>query len=167
MAVASFQVLCEGVCRLFGVPPPALHPDANGLTGFTLTLLDVDISVVEGTAGSAPAVFVLVEFGAPPAGRALQTWHALLDANFLMLGPHAPCFSRNPLTGEVVLQYACTLHEARCEALGENLKAIAEVAARWRQDHFLDESPAGDAPGGHAPPVAVAPDGRPGASVFV
>lgn len=158
MAIASFQVLCEGVCEIFGVTPPALQPDTIGLTGFTLQLQGVDISVVEAPSGSEPAAFMLVEFGAPPAGRELQTWHALLDANFLMLGANAPSFSRNPVTGEVVLQHACTLHDATCEALCHRIRAIAEVAARWRQDYFL-----GDTPSGNTPPA----DARQDASVFV
>lgn len=162
MAVASFQVLCEGVCGIFGVQPPGLQPDANGLTGFTLQLRGVDISVVEAPAGASPEVFVLVEFGAPPAGRELETWHALLDANFLMLGANAPSFSRNPVTGDVVLQYASTLHDATCEALCESIRAIADVAARWRQDYFLGAIPPGDAPSATAPA-----DARKGASVFV
>ncbi len=162
MAVASFQVLCEGVCGIFGVPLPPLQPDANGMTGFTLQLRGVDISVVEAPTGTAPAVFVLVEFGPPPAGRALQIWHALLDANFLMLEANAPSFSRNPVTGDVVLQYASTLHDANCEALCESICAIAEVAARWRQDYFLGEA----APAGTPPPEPPL-DTRQGASVFV
>lgn len=161
VAVASFQVLCEGVCGLFEVQPPPLQPDANGLTGFTLQLRGVDISVVEAPAGMAPAVFVLVEFGAPPAGRELDTWHALLDANFLMLGAHAPSFSRNPVTGDVVLQYACTLHEATCEGLCESIRAIADVAARWRQDYFLLDTP------GEPTPASTPGSDQPGASVFV
>ncbi len=166
MAVASFQVLCEGVCGLFGVAPPRLQADANGLTGFTLQVQDVDISVVEGPAGTTPAVLLLVEFGAPPAGRELQAWHTLLDANFLLLGAHAPCFSRNPVTGDVVLQQASALQDVSCEALVERIRSIAEVAARWRQDPFLGEPPAaGDWPG-NRPPGAAMPDSRPGASVF-
>ena len=165
MAVASFQVLCEGVCEIFGVTPPPLQPDANGLTGFTLQLQGVDISVVEaptGPGGPSPAALVLVEFGVPPPERELQTWHALLDANFLMLDANAPSFSRNPMTGEVVLQHACTLHDTTCEDLCGRLLAIAEVAVRWRRDYFLGEPPSGPvaAPG----PVHA---GQPGASVFV
>ena len=162
MAVASFQVLCEGVCSLFGAAVPELQPDANAMTGFTLQVRGVDISVVEAPHGTAPAVFVLVEFGAPPAGRELQTWHALLDANFLMLEANAPSFSRNPVTGDVVLQYASTLHDATCEALCESICAIAEVAARWRQDYFLGDA----SPPGMAASASPAP-ARHEASVFV
>ncbi len=142
MTVASFQALCEGVCAIFGVAPPDLQPDMTGLTGFTLQLRGVDLCVAQAPSGPVPAVFVLVEFGAPPVGRELQTWHALLDANFLMLGANAPGFSRNPVTGDVVLQYACALHEATPEGLCASIRAIADVAARWRKDYFLDGMPA-------------------------
>lgn len=162
MAVASFQALCEGMCGIFGVTPPALRADANGLTGFTLQLLGVDISVVEAPAGSKAGVFMLVEFGSPPEGRELQAWHALLDANFLMLGVDAPSFSRNPVTGGVVLQHACALHDATCEGLCAKLRAIAEVAVRWREDCFL-----GDPADATRFPQAVPQDERQPASVFV
>lgn len=140
MAVSSFQALCEGVCAVFGVAPPDLQPDLTGLTGFTLQLQGVDIAVAQAPGAPVPAAFVLVEFGAPPPGRELQTWHALLDANFLMLGANAPGFSRNPATGEVVLQYACNLHEATPEGLCASIRAIADVAARWREDYFLGDT---------------------------
>lgn len=159
MAVASFQALCEQVCTIFGVAPPDLQADLAGLTGFTLQLGDVEVCVAQAPGGPMPAVFVLVEFGPPPAGRELQTWHALLDANFLMLGANAPGFSRNPVTGDVVLQYACTLNEATPEGLCASIRAIADVATHWRQGHFLGESPPQEAPG--------APDGHQDASAYV
>lgn len=152
MAVASFQALYDGVCAVFGLEAPQLQPDALGITGFTLRVQEVDVSVVQAPDGSAPAAFVLVEFGTPPPGRELETWHALLNANFLMLGANAPNFSRNPVSGEVVLQYACPLQDATPEGLGQSIERIADVAARWRQDYFLaDDSPPLPAPDAHAP----------------
>lgn len=151
MAVTNFQTLCDGVCGVFGIEAPQLQPDAMGITGFTLRVQEVDISVVQAPEGSPPAAFVLVEFGAPPPERELETWHALLDANFLMLGANAPSFSRNPVSGEVVLQYACAFENATPEGLCQSIEHIAEVAVRWRKDYFLaDERPPGAGPGRQA-----------------
>lgn len=157
MAVANFQALCEGVCAVFGIDAPQLQPDAMGITGFTLRVQDVDISVVQAPEGTAPAAFVLVEFGPPSPERELETWHALLDANFLMLGANAPSFSRNPVSGEVVLQYACALADATPEGLCQSIEHIAAVAVRWRQDYFL----AGE------PPPAPGTGRQPGVTSFV
>lgn len=141
-APASFQALCDGLCGLLGLPAPVLAPDALGVTGFTLRMQDVDVSVVlAGEAGGPPIAGLLVEFGPPPPARELAAWQALLDANFLMLGPDAPCFSRNPATGEVVLQQACPLHATTPQVLQARIERMTQVARRWREDGFLGPDP--------------------------
>jgi len=143
MASADFHHLCAELCERLGVACPELAPEPTGLSAMSLRLHGVDLSLVERLDGAQATLLVLVEFGAPPTARELAVWQALAEANFLMLAPQAPAFSRNPANGEVVLQYACPLAQAQAAGLHRGLLEMTELALRWR-DFF--EAPADDRP---------------------
>src|SRR5262249_8827948 len=105
MAIASFEAFCASISELIGVQPPSLAPDPMGNTGFTVTYRDARIGFLRAERGGEQAVLILVEFGAPQPGQELQTLRALLDSNYLMLDVGAPSFARNPLSGDISLNY--------------------------------------------------------------
>ncbi|WP_167784803.1 CesT family type III secretion system chaperone [Ramlibacter rhizophilus] len=125
--------LLAGLCGRLGLPPQDWVSDAGGLRGITLRLDDVDISLVDRPQEPVgPTLCLLVEFGAPAPERELEIWRTLADANFLMLGPDAPAFGRNPATGEVLLQYACPRDAATAAGLHRSLLEMARIARHWR-----------------------------------
>lgn len=138
MAIANFDELCKGLSEIAGVTPPALEPDEQGITAFSVHLHDVAVTVAHAPQSSPDCAFVLIEFGEVPRDRDLAVWTALLDANFLMMGESAPCFSRNPATGQVLLQYVYPFDTATALDLYQGIVKMVDIARRWREDHFLD-----------------------------
>jgi hypothetical protein len=121
MAIANFEQLCAGFCEVVAVPPPALRTDNLGLTAFHVILRGETVNLVHRPKASADHVFVLFELGPLPddATDPLGQITALLDANFALLQLNAPMFSRNPQTGDVLLQYIYPLFEATPAGLYE------------------------------------------------
>lgn len=138
MAIANFDELCKGLSEIAGVTPPPLEADKQGIIAFSVHLHEVAVSVAHAPQSSPGCAFVLIEFGKVPEGRELAAWTALLDANFLMMGESAPCFSRNPATGQVLLQYAYPFDRATALDLYQGIVKMVDIARRWREDHFLD-----------------------------
>jgi hypothetical protein len=141
VAIADFSQLCEAFCETAGVPAPTLEADAHGVIAFTAVLNDVSVSVAHAPETHRDCAFVLVEFGAPPAGREQESMASLMEANFLMLGEYSPVFSRNPANGEIVLQYAYPFANASALELYQSVVEMTELALRWRADQFLDSPP--------------------------
>jgi hypothetical protein len=136
MAVASFKDLCAGFCEIVGSAPPALQADIEGLVAFHVTLRGATVNLVHYPEKSPGHFFVLFEYG--PVGQdgadASEQLEALLDANFV-LDVHPPVFSRNPATGEVVLQHVCPLFEATPSGLYELINTGVDRVSQWRQPH--------------------------------
>jgi hypothetical protein len=139
MAVASFQELCAGLCEAYDLPTTQLEPDASGLVGFRVQLRNVEVTLVESSTGTVPAAYVLVEFGPLPASDELRALQALLNTNFMLLAPNAPAFSRNPMTGDILLQHACLLSDASVLGMAESIGYLVDLATQWRVDFFLDD----------------------------
>lgn len=140
MAIANFDELCKGLSEIAGVTPPALEADEQGIIAFSVHLHDVAVSVAHAPQSSPGCAFVLIEFGEVPKDSEIAAWTALLDANFLMMGESAPCFSRNPATGQVLLQYAYPFDTATALDLYQGIVKMVDIARRWREDHFLDSA---------------------------
>lgn len=144
MAVASFQDLCTGFCELVQVTPPPLQIDERGLVAFHVVLRGVTINLVHRPQVSPDHVFVLFELGALSQDEATSDaqLHALLDANFVLLEVNPPVFSRNPATGEAVLQYVYPLFEATPNDLYGLIHKEIDRISDWR----LGNQPATDTP---------------------
>jgi len=135
MAVSSFEELCAGFCELARVAPPALALDDRGFTAFHATLNGVAVNLVHYPLRYADHAFVLFEYGAisdVDAGPN-DALNQLLDANFRSLQVHAPVFSRNPVSGEVVLRHVYPLFDATPNGLLDLIEAGVAQALQWRQ----------------------------------
>ncbi len=136
MSSTDFSALCQALCTQLGVQPPELEPDPLGVVGFTVQLRGVDLAVLH-TRPTDAFTLLLVNFGPLDEDREPGIWRALMDANFLLVGPDAPAFSRNPVTGEVLLQHVLPLADVDAAQLRARMVHMAEVALQWRKDFFL------------------------------
>lgn len=132
MAIASFEELCAGFCEVIGARPPVLSADDNGLVAFHVILRDVTINLVHRPDTSPDHVFVVFEAG--PMG--LQ---AILDANFILLQVNPPVFSRNPKTGDAVLQCVYPLFEASSSGLYELINKGIDTIFECRENLPAEE----------------------------
>jgi hypothetical protein len=136
MAVASFEDLCAGFCDLVQVPPPALKRDDEGRVAFHVVLRGIIVNLVYCPETSPDHVFVIFELG--PAGRdgpdPFEELRILLEANFVLLQVHPPVCSRNPATGDGVLQYVFPLFEATPHGLQELIDQGFDWVSHWREN---------------------------------
>jgi hypothetical protein len=144
MAVGSFEDLCAGFCEIVHVTPPALRVDAQGLLAFHVVLRGATVNLVHCPQTSPDHVFVVFELGpigqeGPASFADLQT---LLEANFKLLRVHPPVFSRNPATGDAVLQYVFPLFDATPHGLYELIDEGVNWVSQWRER--LSSGEAGD-----------------------
>lgn len=155
MAVASFEELCAGFCEIIRVTPPALKADHEGLVAFHVLLRGVTINVVQRPAESSDHVFVVFELGPTGHGGATSAseLQALLEANYALLRVHPPVFSRNPGTGDAVMQYIFPLSEATPNDLYDLIERGVDWVSNWR-DRLADEP--GNAPEASSPASALA-----------
>lgn len=126
-----FLALHGEVCRLLD---QRVEQDAalEGPCAFPMHVNGVDVSVVHDERGRlAWCVLPLGRAGDTPR---LDDITDLMDANFaLMSEPHAARFSRDPLTGELLLQCAHPLESVGAQALLESTYRLVDVV-RDRQD---------------------------------
>ncbi|HVZ43673.1 MAG TPA: CesT family type III secretion system chaperone [Ramlibacter sp.] len=136
MAIANFEELCAGFCEVIGVAPPALKADANGLVAFHVIFRDMIVNLVHRPDVSPDHVFVVFEVG--PLGedreRASVQFQAFLEANFVLLQVNPPVFSRNPATGDAILQYVYSLFEASPSGLYELINKGIDTIVQCRED---------------------------------
>ena len=141
MAIGSFRHLCEGFCEIAGVETPPLIANDEGLIAFHMKLRGVTINVVHSPESSADHAFILVECGAIPHKLAQRAMQALLEANFFWLQVHPPTFSRNPATGDAVLQFVYPFQDATPTGLFALIDQGVVLALRWQQDCFIPAEP--------------------------
>ncbi len=139
MPASSIHKLAEQFCEIIGVPAPELSPDSNAVLAFSTQIGGVDISVTHDPLHHPDHATALVFFGQVPEDREVLILRELLHANLLMLRPDAPTFSRNPLTGNVILQYVFPLAGSSGRGLWTGMQGIIEYAQRWRRDFFLEQ----------------------------
>lgn len=138
MAIANFDEFCRAFCELAAIPRPDLSPDPHGAFAFTVLMRGVSVTVLH--VPSRPDVaYVMAELGSVPEHSAMEAWRALLDANMLLRGKDAPVFSRNPQTGDVILQRAFPLGDATAVHVYEQVELLVAMARQWQQGNFLAE----------------------------
>jgi hypothetical protein len=99
---ARFNELCRELCDLAGVPLLEVQTDEHGSQVGSLILRDVEVQVLQ-SPDSRDRVFSRVVIGpAPSDSDAL--WGELLAANYLFFMAGEGSFSRDPWTGDVILQ---------------------------------------------------------------
>jgi hypothetical protein len=154
MAVSTFDELCAGFCELIAVTPPVLNADANGLVAFHVVRRGVTIILAHRPGISKDHFFALFELGpiASDADKAAAEVQALLEANFVLLQVHPPVFSRDPASGDVVLQYVFPLFETTPNGLHELIDREIDRVLAWRENLPPTDS------GGSAPQEKQPPD---------
>lgn len=135
MAVASFEDLCAGFCELAKVSMPLLAIDELGRLAFHVNFRGETVNLVHCPQISPDHFFVVFEYG--QLAQDIETSSAQLltamDANYLLLQVNPPVFSRNPATGDVVLQYVQTLFEATASDLYKLIASGARHIGDWRR----------------------------------
>jgi hypothetical protein len=141
MAVASFEDLCAGFCDIVKVAPPQLQEDDQGRVAFHVKMRGATVNMVHCPHTHPDHLFLVFELGPLATGDAdaARELKALLDANF-MLQVHAPVFSRNPATGNAVLQYVYPLFDATPSGLYELIDKGVDWSSRWRE-HLAPSRP--------------------------
>lgn len=136
-----FQQLCVDYCAAAKSTVPALTPTMSGDQGFETQIDGTPITVLRVQDSAADRVHVLMEFGLPARPDEASTWQALLDANFAMVSRFALCFSRDPQSGHVMLQFQAPLDAMSGDDLFQNCKQLAELAAGWRRGDLRISAP--------------------------
>lgn len=132
MDPTPFERLCAEFCAATNTPPPDLSPTLQGSQGFETRLHDTPITILRVHDAATENVHALMEFGLPAKPDEAATWQALLDANFAMVSRFALCFSRDPQSGHVMLQFQAPLHALTGLMLLQNCEHLAKLAAGWR-----------------------------------
>ena len=139
MTLSSFNELYAALAKLTGQDAPDLDVNEDGSAGFSMTVSGLPVAAIHLPNGSVNSntAFFFMDLGKMPEEIELAGWQALMEANFELLNDGAPCFSRRPTTGEVLLQYAYPLNRGDLEALKDNILNMVQMGQRWRHDHFL------------------------------
>jgi hypothetical protein len=135
MAIGSFEGLCAGFCEIISVSPPALSEDAQGLCAFNVVWRGVTVNLVHCPRTSPDHIFAVFELGPveTSGSRSLADMRTLLEANFVLLRVHAPAFSRNPATGDAVLQYVYSLFDATPQGLYQLIEEGVDWVSQWQE----------------------------------
>lgn len=131
MPFTPLQLLCDGLCSLLGVDAPTLEAGDAGHVAFTLALQGTRMTVLARPQVDADTAYIVVELGPLPPELELPALRQLLEANFALLGRDAPCFSRHPASGAVLLQWPFALGTATPAGLHAGLLRAAALAADW------------------------------------
>ena len=138
MTVANFVELCRGLCEVTGASAPDLAPDAGGGLALEIQLANVGVILAHEPSGHPNRAVATVTLGQLPQGRELDACRALMNINIHVLGGGS-AFSRDPVTGDVVLRQIYHFGHATAVDLYLRIVAMAEAVSRWRQHHFLME----------------------------
>jgi len=135
MAVASFENLCADFCEIVGVSAPTLKEDLLGRVAFHVTLRGTTVNLVHLPRACPEHIFVLFELGpiGPDSAETSLDLQLLLEANFSLLKLNPPVFSRNPDTGDLVLQYVYSFFDASAHDLRELIDDGIDLVVQWRE----------------------------------
>jgi hypothetical protein len=141
MADSSFALFCADFCKEAGARAPVFAGSADDPSGFELELDGIPITVLRVSGDGIEDVRVLIEYGAPAEPDEVATWQGLLDANFAMMGHFSLCFSRDPDTGDVMLQMRTPLESAAGAEVLRECRQLTDMAARWRRGELRIRAP--------------------------
>jgi hypothetical protein len=142
MTIANFEEMCAGVCEIAGLQVPQLKPDADGTLSATVQIYGVEVALFQLASGGPGTMFIVAELGLPPDPHQSADWLALVDANERMPGIWGPAFSRNPQSGEALLQWSLPLDAIAVVDVFQALLESVQLALQWRRGDGLGASEA-------------------------
>lgn len=127
----DFDILHAAVCAHLKVPEQASAAEEGPVRSFRLQVEGVEACVMHVPAVDARHVFVLIDFGKPTRDELVKACQLALDANHALLTePRGAAFSRNPFTGQFLLQYTCALDGTSAQELVGSVAAMAGIVLR-------------------------------------
>lgn len=127
---SNFVDLCNAFCEVAGFAEVSPERDEEGAMAARFTLGDTDFEFMS-ESESAHRFFSRVVFGPLPPGDESAQWDELLETNFLISRPGGAAFSRDPWTGNAVLQQswpAATVPQALFAVISQQ----CQTACNWR-----------------------------------
>jgi hypothetical protein len=126
-----FDQHCRELSELSGVDvaPPRSDPD-SGAMATQLMLHEAEVDFMA-ESPAAESLFTRVHFGALDAADR-TAWGELLEINFALAGDAAPIFSRDPASGDVLLQQRWP-RDTQINELLATLERQCRAARAWRE----------------------------------
>jgi hypothetical protein len=141
----TFEALCAGLSKLLQAAAPEVRVDQHGLAALTIESERAVVTIAQHR-DTPEHLMVISNIGPVDQDNEVRMLRAVLDANFLLLGPGSPTFSRNSETGNVLLQYCCPIASCTPESVSTTIGHFAELARRW-ETGFFDFAAADQRPG--------------------
>lgn len=143
MTIATFQALCNSLCERTRSTPEELTQTDEGMLAFSVEFKNVSFNILYFPDIHPDSTCLLADFGPVPAERKGDALELLMESNFAMLGEKsAPAFSIHPVFHTVTLQATYALNQVTADDLLRAFEGLADMALKWRQDHFLSPMPA-------------------------
>ena len=139
MSTSRLHRFVEQFCDAGGPPALKIDLESGGASVLSVNFQGVDLSICHDQLRHPDHALVLAFFAHVPEHNEVLILRELLHANLSMMRPNSPSFSRNPLTGNVMLQYAVPLIGEAGENLWAAIQDIAESILVWRQNISLDQ----------------------------
>lgn len=136
MAIANFDEFCMCFCELAGFAAVSPQPGANGERCFSIRLRGIELSALA-LSRASDSVFMVAELGVPGPGDE-GCWVVLLESNSAVPGAGGARFSRNPHTGQAVIQWTFRLPDVMPLDVYRSVSRMVDVALRWRYDRSVD-----------------------------
>lgn len=134
MPLTGFSDFCECIQDLGGTGAPHAQTQAGGTQAVTMDMRGVAITAVELPSGHGSQVFLTAQFDAPgTSDDEAAAWLALLDANSVLPDLDSPRFSRNPLSGDITMQWPCSLQDLSPLAAYQRASHMADVVLHWQR----------------------------------
>jgi hypothetical protein len=138
----SFSTLASALQAVACCQQVALEICHDGASGFSMHVDETQVTAIHSPHSKlgGNTVYFFIDLGRMSAADELAAWRALMEVNFELLDGRAACFSRRPVTGEVLLQKAWSLEQGDVDGLLGELRMMVGLAKRWRMDGFLAET---------------------------
>lgn len=138
MPLTGFNDLCECIHELGGTGVPYTQMQGTGTQAVTMDVRGVAITAVELPSGAGSQVFLTAQFDAPgTSDDEAAAWLALLDANSVLPDLDSPRFSRNPLSGNITMQWPCSLQDMSPLAAYQRASHMADVVLHWQRHRMV------------------------------
>lgn len=130
-------LMCAAVCH-----PVGLEICNDSASGFAMAVDGIQVTAIHSPSSKlgGNTVYFFIDLGCMSVSDELAAWRALMEVNFDLLSGNAACFSRRPVTGEVLLQKAWSLEQGDVAGLLGELVMMANLARRWRNEGFVAET---------------------------
>lgn len=134
MPLTGFSEFCECIQELGGRGVPYAQTQTGGARAVTMDVRGVPITAVELPSGPGSPVFLTAQFDAPgTSDDEAAAWLALLEANSVLPDLDSPRFGRNPLSGDIAMQWPCLLQDMSPLAAYQRASHMADVVLHWQR----------------------------------